>query len=54
MPTYEYECEQCGKRFAKIEPISRHTGRAPKCPRCRSLKTHQVTSPFFAKTVRKS
>lgn len=54
MATYEYECERCGKRFSKIEPISQHTGRAPKCPGCKSPKTRQVTSTFFAKTVRKS
>lgn len=54
MPTYEYECEHCGRRFTKIESISAHGDRAPKCPSCKSAKTHQVTSTFYAKTVRKS
>lgn len=54
MPTYEYECEACRKRFTAIHHISQHTGRAPACPACKSKKTRQVTSEFFAKTIRKS
>jgi putative FmdB family regulatory protein len=54
MPTYEYECEACGKTFAVIEHMSKHTGRAPACPHCKSKQTRQVTSGFYAKTVRKS
>lgn len=54
MPSYEYECEDCGRRFTVVEPISQHGDRAPKCPGCKSARTHQVTSTFFAKTVRKS
>ena len=32
MPTYEYECEHCGHRFERMQPMS-----APpvkKCPQC--------------------
>lgn len=54
MPTYEYECGECKKRFTVTEPISQHKDRAPKCPSCKSASTRQVTSTFFAKTVRKS
>jgi putative FmdB family regulatory protein len=54
MPTYEYECRKCGKRFALVEPISVHGGRTPPCPKCKSRSTQQVMSAFFAKTVRKS
>ncbi|HXY70809.1 MAG TPA: zinc ribbon domain-containing protein [Gemmatimonadales bacterium] len=54
MPTYEYRCEKCGKRFAVIERISDHTGRPPACPKCRSRATRQLPAAFYAKTVKKS
>ena len=54
MPTYEYSCEKCGKRFTLVHRISEHTGRAPACPKCRSRSTRQRPAAFFAKTVKKS
>jgi len=54
MPTYEYSCEQCGKKFSVSERISAHTGRAPACPKCRSRRTRQRMPAFYAKTVKKS
>ena len=54
MPTYEYRCEKCRKRFTVVQRISEHTGRAPACPKCRSRSTRQLPAAFFAKTVRKS
>jgi putative FmdB family regulatory protein len=55
MPTYEYRCEQCRRRFSRVEPISRHGKKRPKCPKCDSArKVVQVFSPFFAKTAKKS
>jgi len=54
MPTYEYRCEKCGKKFSRVEPISQHGSKRPKCPKCNSVKVAQVFSPFFAKTGKKS
>jgi putative FmdB family regulatory protein len=54
MPTYEYQCEKCRKRFTVIQRISEHTGRSPACPKCRSRSTRQRPATFFAKTVKKS
>ncbi len=54
MPTYEYQCQQCGKRFTVVEAISAHGARAPACPKCRSKRTRQLLSTFYAKTVKKS
>ena len=54
MPSYEYECADCGKRFTVVERMSQHGDKAPRCPACKSAHTRQVTSTFFAKTVRKS
>jgi putative FmdB family regulatory protein len=54
MPTYDYRCEKCGKKFSRIEPISQHGRKRPKCPKCSSVKVAQIFSPFFAKTGKKS
>ena len=32
MPTYEYECEKCGKRFDKFQGITEEP--LKKCPKC--------------------
>ncbi len=54
MPRYEYQCEKCHKRFLRIERIAEHARVRPSCPKCKSKKTAQVFSPFYAKTVKKS
>ena len=54
MPTYEYRCAKCGKRFSRLESISAHGRRHPGCPKCKSAKVTQVFSAFYAKTVKKS
>jgi putative FmdB family regulatory protein len=54
VPTYEYQCEKCRKRFTIVEHISAHTRRSPTCPKCRSRATRQLLTPFYAKTVKKS
>ena len=39
MPTYEYECQNCGHRFEKFEPItSKPVSKCPECgSKCRRL-----------------
>jgi len=54
MPSYDYVCEKCRKRFSVVQRISEHTGRKPACPKCRSRSTRQILTPFFAKTGKKS
>ena len=54
MPTYEYRCGKCGRRFTVVQRISEHTGRAPACPKCHARAVRQLPSAFFAKTVKKS
>jgi putative FmdB family regulatory protein len=54
MPTYQYVCEKCGKRFTVVEAMSAHGGRAPACPKCRSRSTRQVLTAFYVKTIKKS
>ena len=38
MPTYQYRCEKCGKKFERIETISEHEALKLKCPKCGSKK----------------
>jgi putative FmdB family regulatory protein len=55
MPTYEYRCGNCGRRFTKIMSLREHQQRAkPSCPKCRSRKTQQVPSTFQAVTGKKA
>lgn len=54
VPTYEYVCDKCGKRFTVVQAMTVHTGRAPACPKCKSRGTRQVLSAFYAKTIKKS
>ncbi|HVO35953.1 MAG TPA: zinc ribbon domain-containing protein [Gemmatimonadales bacterium] len=54
MPTYDYRCEKCSKRFVVVQRISEHSGRSPVCPKCKSRSTRQLPSAFFVKTVKKS
>ena len=54
MPTYEYRCDKCNKRFTVVKSISEHDRGRPSCPKCKSRKVRQVFSPFYAKTIKKS
>ena len=54
MPSYEYQCQKCRKRFTVTRHISEHRGTSPACPKCRSKSTRQLMSAFYAKTVKKS
>ncbi len=55
MPSYEFKCTECGKRFTQklsFEEHDRRRGR--KCPKCGSRKVEQLISPVFVKTSKKS
>ncbi len=52
MPTYEYECEKCGKRFAFTRSIDSRA--KPACPKCSSKSVRQVLAAFYPKTIKKS
>lgn len=54
MPTYEYTCGKCGKRFSRVESIAVHDRVRPSCPKCKSRRVSQVFASFFAKTAKKS
>jgi putative FmdB family regulatory protein len=54
MPTYEYECRNCQKKFTKILSLSEHGKEKISCPKCKSAKVKQRLSTFTTKTSRKS
>lgn len=42
MPTYEYECEKCGKRLEKVQPITAEP--LKDCPKCKKKTLRRVIS----------
>ncbi len=51
MPTYQYRCEKCGKKFERTETISEHEALKVKCPKCGSPLVLNVTR--FGKKMKK-
>ncbi|MFQ5850773.1 MAG: zinc ribbon domain-containing protein [Candidatus Binatia bacterium] len=54
MPTYEYRCAKCGRRFSLVLSIKEHDSNRAKCPKCGSRKLNQLISSFYAQTSSKS
>jgi putative FmdB family regulatory protein len=54
MPTYEYQCEKCGKRFSVKQSIAEHGNVKVLCPKCKNRNVRQLITAFTAKTSRKS
>lgn len=54
MPTYEYECLDCKKKFSVILSIPEHEKTKASCPMCKGKKVKQSISTFTTKTSRKS
>lgn len=54
MPTYEYECRKCNKKFTVVQNISAHGTTKVACPKCKSAQVKQRISLFTTKTTRKS
>ena len=54
MPTYEYVCGDCGKKFSVIMTFAEHDKGLTACPKCKGRKVDQRFSAVFTKTSRKS
>ena len=54
MPTYQYRCEKCGKKFERTETISEHEAMKSKCPKCGSKKVSFVPGNVYVVTSKKS
>ena len=53
MPTYDYRCDSCRKKFTLMMGIKEHDTRKVKCPKCNSTKVTQQIGSFFAQTSKK-
>ena len=54
MPTYEYRCEKCNKRFSITMSIAEHDKKRITCSSCKSTKVKQQISSFLPMTDSKS
>jgi putative FmdB family regulatory protein len=54
MPTYEYVCGNCGKKFSRTMTFAEHAKGAAPCPKCHGTRVAQQFSAVFTKTSRKS
>lgn len=54
MPTYDFRCGSCKKKFSLTMTIAERGRKRIKCPKCGAGKAETVFSGFFAKTSRKS
>lgn len=54
MPTYEFVCGACKKKFSATMTFSEHDKAHVTCPKCKGRKCAQQFSTVFTKTSRKS
>jgi putative FmdB family regulatory protein len=54
MPTYDYRCSQCKKKFTVTMTIKERDSKQAKCPKCGGKKVVQLISPFSPITSKKS
>lgn len=54
MPTYDYKCRKCGKKFSLIMKVAEYEKKRPKCPKCKSTQLEQQLHSFYAVTSKKS
>ncbi len=54
MPTYEYRCRKCGKKFSEVMTMAEHDKKKVKCPKCGSTQVGQSVGSFYTTTSRKS
>ena len=54
MPTYEYRCLNCKKRFEVMMSVSEYERSKVKCPKCGKRKVAQQISEFMIQTSKKS
>ncbi len=54
MPTYEYLCRKCRKKFSILMSVSAHDTKKVRCPKCKGGQVDQQFNSFFAVTSKKS
>ena len=54
MPTYDFKCGKCKKKFTLSMSISEYEKTKFKCPKCKSAEVKQLIVPFQVTTSKKS
>jgi putative FmdB family regulatory protein len=54
MPTYDFRCEKCKKKFTLTMTISEYENKKHRCPKCKSTRIKQQITSFQAITSKKS
>jgi putative FmdB family regulatory protein len=54
MPSYDYRCPKCKKKFTAVLSIREHEAGRVKCPKCGEKKLPQLITGFLVKTSKKS
>jgi putative FmdB family regulatory protein len=54
MPSYDYRCPNCKKKFTAMLSMREHDAKKAKCPKCGGKKLEQLITGFQVKTSRKS
>lgn len=54
MPTYEFKCEKCSKKFTLLMTVSEHEKKGFRCPKCKSTRIKQQLTNFQVTTSKKS
>ncbi len=55
MPVYEYQCQDCGKKFEIVATLAeKEAGLDPACPKCGRKRARQVFSRFTLLTGSKT
>ena len=54
MPTYEFMCEKCKKKFTLTMTVVEYEKKKGRCPKCKGRKVKQLISSFQTITSKKS
>ena len=54
MPTYEYTCGACRKKFSIVMTMAEHGSKKVACPKCKSRKVVPRFTSVYTQTSRKS
>ncbi|MBN1848018.1 MAG: zinc ribbon domain-containing protein [Deltaproteobacteria bacterium] len=54
MPSYDFKCEKCNKKFTLNLTIREYENTKFRCPKCKSTKVKQQITPFQTVTGKKS
>jgi len=54
MPTYDFICEKCNKKYTLIISLSEYEKKKFRCPKCKSTRVKQQITSFQAVTSKKS